>query len=291
MLDRIDEGLDPAFTFRRNEDGRLVYYIDLPESELEKTSAESSSNEKASASTSERMRRFKVIERLCHRESICDRATIVLRIQEVLEPEEQVDTNMDRKCKQSATKKSEPREYALKLMWRDPDREPEGDVLEQVYGVFGLVQHAGHWDASMPGKCRCATPVTSRCKEYACLDKTVEVSGLEVCSGMKDINVNMPDEKEGEEEPGYWGLFNLGIMHRDVSNGNVMMVRKGQIFNRRKWKEEREIGSDSQERVFVESKMLHKVLKDLKHRDPTGMLSDFDLHARHFTSSDQMDSA
>ncbi|KAG8688343.1 hypothetical protein FRC11_005599, partial [Ceratobasidium sp. 423] len=82
MLDRIDEGFDPAFTFERDGQDRLVYYIDLPESELAKLLADSMPDETSdsTSTSSKRMLRFKVVERLCHRQSICGRATIVLRI-------------------------------------------------------------------------------------------------------------------------------------------------------------------------------------------------------------------
>ncbi|CEL58530.1 hypothetical protein RSOLAG1IB_08622 [Rhizoctonia solani AG-1 IB] len=330
MLDRLDEGLDSAFKFSRNSKGRLVYYIDLPESEVDKLSGELPSDKEESASTSsQRTRRFEVIERLCHRESICGRATIVLRIREVVERQQQTKAKKSSKGKgqQKATKKAEPREYALKLMWRDPDRDSEGDVLEKVHGMFGLAQHAGHWD--VPGRPLSTAAAGDNTK---CVDKTVEVEGLEVCDRLRDISILVPDEDKGEEELevvdttehhptshvrplriysyvlmssvgiplwqaesaeqfmtaildailGYWGLFNLGIMHRDVSNGNVMMMKEGQAHDRRKWKEERRSTTGAQVRALAESEdLLCQVLNELGHRDPTGMLSDFDLHAQH----------
>jgi hypothetical protein len=202
MLDRVDEGLDPAFNFSRNSKGRLVYYIDLPESEVDKLSGELPSDKEESASTSsQRMRRFEVIERLCHRESICGRATIVLRIREVVERQQQMKAKKSGKGKgkgrQKATKKAEPREYALKLMWRDPDRDSEGDVLEKVHGMFGLAQYAGHWD--VPGRPLSTAAAGDNTK---CVDKTVEVEGLEVCDRLRDISILVPDESKGEKEPG-----------------------------------------------------------------------------------------
>ncbi|CAE6378921.1 unnamed protein product, partial [Rhizoctonia solani] len=130
MLDRIDEGYDPAFTFERNNQGRLGYYIDLPESAFAKTSGKPIPTGRNGFA-----RRFKVVDILCHRQSICGRATIVLRIREKLD----VDTK-------------DAEEYALKIMWRDPDRGSEGKILERLHGRFGLAQSIWHCDVSMPGK-------------------------------------------------------------------------------------------------------------------------------------------
>ncbi|CAE6522767.1 unnamed protein product [Rhizoctonia solani] len=312
MLDRIDEGYDPAFTFERDDAGRLVYYIDLPESGFSKTSSKSTSIVRNG-----RTRRFKVTEILCHRESICGRATIVLRIREELETEGQ-----------------DPEEYALKIIWRDPERESEGEVLQSIHGRFGLAQSTWHRDVSMPGKCNCPTQVET-CT--SCVDKTVQVDGLQVCDKLQDINIVVPVEVE-EQEPelehvdttkchptsyvrpfriysyilmasigvplwqadsprrlltaildailGYWGAFNLGIMHRDISDGNVMMLQAGQPFARKEWIEPRIEDPRIQGDVLVESEAkLRSILEKIGHRDPTGMLSDFDLHAMHSSVS------
>ncbi|KAL5632405.1 hypothetical protein ACGC1H_005387 [Rhizoctonia solani] len=339
MLDRIDEGLDPAFTFRRNQKGRLVYYIDLPESELAKLSVDPASSKSKSSTHNERMRRFEVVEQLCHRQSICGRATIVLRIREIVD-HEQAKARGKGKTRTSTVRK--PQEYALKLIWRDPERDSEGDVLRQVDGMFGLAQYAGHWDVSMPGKCRCPTPVEGRCKDVKCTDKTVAVDGLEVCDKLRDISILVPEDEGKEQEPvevdttecratsyvrqlriysyllmssigiplwraesprrfltavldavlGYWGLFNLGIMHRDISDGNVLMLDEVPEPDRNEWREYREEGPGPQAKALFESdKILREVLENLGHRDPTGMLSDFDLHARHSSPSNIAESA
>ncbi|KEP54020.1 kinase domain protein [Rhizoctonia solani 123E] len=261
MLDRIDEGYDPAFTFERDDTGRLVYYIDLPESGFVKTISKSTPIVRNG-----RTRRFKVTEILCHRESICGRATIVLRIREELETEMQ-----------------NPEEYALKMVWRDPERGSEGEVLGHIYGRFGLAQSIWHSDISMPGKCRCPSPVDEWCT--TCVDQTVQVDGLQVCDKLRDINIIVP--AEGDLEPqiqhvdttechptshirplrvysyilvesigvplwqaaspcmfltavldailGYWGAFNLGIMHRDISDGNLLILDTDQVFSRKEW--------------------------------------------------------
>jgi hypothetical protein len=73
----------------------------------------------------------------------------------------------------------------------------------------------------------------------------------------------------------------MGILHRDISEGNVMMLRPGQTFTRREWKEDQAGVHDIQDEVLAESeKKLREVLSKLD-RDPTGMLSDFDLHTTH----------
>ncbi|KAF8685430.1 other FunK1 protein kinase [Rhizoctonia solani] len=340
MLDRVDEGLDPAFTFERNKAGRLTYYIDLPESELDRHSAGSlhSKNKGPISAIMDRLQRFKVIKLLCHRQCIRGRATIVLHIQEVLKFDQQAGANPGRKAKQKATKKVEPREYALKLMWRDAERTPEGDVLEEVHGMFGLPQHSGHWDVYIPGKCRCEKQAEGRCKEAKCVDTTVEVDGLEVCDRMQDIDILVLDEENGEEPEevdttehhstpfvrslriysyalmlivgvalckakfpehfmtvildamiaGYWGMYNLGIIHRDVSDGNVMIVKKGQVFAERKWREQTELPVAPE--LADSEKKLRQVLQDLGRRDPMGLLSDFDLHARHSPPSGKANS-
>ncbi|CAE6412270.1 hypothetical protein ACGC1H_005485 [Rhizoctonia solani] len=312
MLDRIDEGYDPAFTFERNDEGRLVYYIDLPESAFAKTTSKS-----IPTGRNGRIRRFKVSEILCHRESICGRATIVLRIHEQLEIEGQ-----------------HPEEYALKIIWRDPERDSEGEVLQSIHGRFGLAQSTWHCDMSMSGKCSCPTHVEN-CT--SCVDKTVQVDGLQVCDKLQDINIVVPAEIEEQElelehvdttechptsyvrplriysyilmasigvplwqaeSPrrlltaildailGYWGAFNLGIMHQDISDGNVMMLQAGQPFARKEWIEPRIKDPRIQGDVLIESEAkLRSILEKIGHRDPTGMLSDFDLHAMHSSVS------
>ncbi|KDN48241.1 hypothetical protein RSAG8_02833, partial [Rhizoctonia solani AG-8 WAC10335] len=289
MLDRVDEGYDPAFTFERNEEGRLVYYIDLPESAFVKASRKSTSIGRHG-----RMQRFKVTEILYHRGSICGRATIVLRIREELETEAQ-----------------DTKEYALKIIWRDPEHGSEGEILGQIHGRFGLAQSTWHCDVSMT-------------------DKTVQVDGLQVCDKLRDIYIVVPPEGAGEaqqidttecrptshvrplrmysyilmesigvplwqaESPrrfltvvldailGYWGAFNLSIIHRDISDGNVLMLNADQEFSRKEWLEPRTEDSRIQDPALIESEAtLRSILEEIGHRDPTGILTDFDLSALH----------
>ncbi|CAE6506380.1 unnamed protein product [Rhizoctonia solani] len=314
MLDRTDQGYDPAFTCRMNQDGRLDYYVNLPASAFttQLPDAESTSDE------GNRTHRFLVVDRLCRRRSICGRATIVLRIRKVEE-----DGNED-----------EGDEYILKIMWRDPERGLEGEVLRKVKGKFGLAQHVWHGDAF--GKCCCSPMVDGLWKCKKCVAETARIEEPEICDKLMDIAAEVPLEDEKcEKDPvltavdtsvchptsqrrphricvfivisskglpleragsprqfmqavldailGYWGLFNIGILHRDISEGNVLMVSSGRKLDRRSH------NADSVEitdKVLIESeKKLREILDQLEGREPTGMLSDFDLYAYHSLAS------
>ncbi|CAE7198635.1 unnamed protein product [Rhizoctonia solani] len=172
LLNKTDQGYDPAFTCKMNEQGRLVYFVDLPASAFanqEPTTESTTSNEN-------KIRRFEVAERLCHRRSICGRATIVLRI----------------------GKKDSGEEYILKIMWRDPERDSEGEVLRQVKGTFGLAQYVWHGDAC--GNCRCASQATRPWGCSECVARTVQLEELEICEQMTDIAIPVPPEVEGGDE-------------------------------------------------------------------------------------------
>ncbi|KAB5590211.1 CRISPR-associated endonuclease Cas9 [Ceratobasidium theobromae] len=171
MLDRADQGYDTAFTTELNRDGRLEYYIDLPESAFEGTKVGSTpgTNDKRLGK-----RRLKVVEKLCHRRSIRGRATIVLRVREV--PEQRMRGRSGKRKVDEVDKADDPslKEYVLKIIWRDPQRESEGEVLEQVKGIYGLAQYVWHCD--VPRHCRCLPPA-EECVN--CVDETVQVEGLE----------------------------------------------------------------------------------------------------------------
>lgn len=77
-------------------------------------------------------------------------------------------------------------------------------------------------------------------------------------------------------------------MHRDISDGNVMMLSEEQTFSQRmQTEEERPMNvSRLESKALADSKKaLRKVLKELGDRKPTGMLSDFDLSMRHLLHS------
>ncbi|CAE7070174.1 unnamed protein product [Rhizoctonia solani] len=95
---------------------------------------------------------------------------------------------------------------------------------------------------------------------------------------------------------GYWQVFNRGIIHRDISDGNVLIVEPGWGCNMRTWKSEQGTLREGQSATGVlndslaESKRrAHETIVQLG-RDPIGFLSDFDLAATcaemgHDTSS------
>ncbi|KEP45366.1 putative kinase domain protein [Rhizoctonia solani 123E] len=285
MLDRTDQGYDPAFTCRLNN-GRLDYYVDLPASAF----ANQESTRESTASEESQTHQFKVVDRLCHRRSICGRATIVLRIRS----EEGGDD-----------------EYILKIMWRDPEHGQEGEVLQKVKGRFGLATR----------RCKCARGVveTVQLEELEVCDKLTDIAievpredehgGKEAQLEVVDTTVCYPASRrrprricvfivmsskgaplERAESPrqfiqavldailGYWGLFNLGILHRDISEGNVLMLLPGQHFSR----DNNQAGTEITDKVLIQSEAeLNKVLDELGGREPTGMLSDYDLFANH----------
>lgn len=327
MLDRADEGYDTAFTTELFE-GRLKYYITLPESAFKgsmSTSVAGPSSGPKSVGV-ERTRKFEVLEKLCHRKSICGRATIVLRLRELQDGSRT--TKPKAKRKRDESERPKPREYVLKLIWRDPARDSEGEVMKRFRGMFGLAQYVWHCDA--PGRCHCPSPGEELC--WTCGDETAQVDGLQVCDNLRNIEISVPIDGEGRKEPelelvdttqhrstssrrkrriysyilissigvplsaaedppqfmtavldailGYWRLFNLGILHRDISEGNVMMLDKVHNSTGSEWKEPtKELELDDLDLAESENK-LREVLVKLS-RGPSGMLSDFDLHAKH----------
>ncbi|KAG8709282.1 hypothetical protein FRC11_005715 [Ceratobasidium sp. 423] len=284
MLDETDQGYDPAFTCQMNEHGRLDYYIDLPASAFVTQTPTTDSTTNGEVQTD----RFLVVDILCHRKSISGRATIVLRIRKVRKDGEE----------------GEGDEYVLKIMWRDPERGLEGEVLKKVKGKFGLAQHVWHGDAF--GKCRCSPKIDGKWQCKKCVADTAQIGELEVCDKLTDIAIEVPPEEAGKdpklrvpleraESPrqfmeavldailGYWGLFNIGILHRDISEGNVLMLTPGQQLDRQTHDTD---GTELTDQVLIESeKKLREVLDQLGGREPTGMLSDFDLHAMHTLTS------
>jgi hypothetical protein len=189
MLDRAADGYDPAFSTTINQYTRLDYYIDLPESAFDEVAAEpqvagpSRSSDEGTTSSGAGLRnlptrRFKVMERLCHRKSIRGRATIVLRIQEVSGSDEATDEEKAKAKGNTKKRKADEMDgqkrphYILKLIWRDPHRESEGDVMKMVRGMFAVAQYVWHCDVAVD--CVCGRGVS--CNK--CVDETPRPDNL-----------------------------------------------------------------------------------------------------------------
>ncbi|KAG9099018.1 hypothetical protein FS749_002306, partial [Ceratobasidium sp. UAMH 11750] len=187
MMDDEPFGFDTAFSTRMAQDRRLDYYVELPASVLGDQPSDGPS-----------MRKFKVVERLCHRMDIIGRATIVLRIQPIKRPESD-SPGIKTRGQKRAFAESQPEElldesYVLKLIWRDPNEEPEGDMVEQLEGIYGVVQHVWHCDVTWPNK-------PGRRQYGRHLDETARVEHMLVCKDLTTIEdaVYMTSD-EGEYE-------------------------------------------------------------------------------------------
>ncbi|KAG8779117.1 hypothetical protein FRC12_024629 [Ceratobasidium sp. 428] len=371
LLNEEEFGYDPAFTTRPNSDGRLEYYVDLPAALLppevaDDTSPGATADTRTPSTTGTSAsapgtssppttapgvstKRFKVMECLCHRKSIRARATIVLRVIEMVQPKPEPAKPEGSQARRSArvTAKAEHnerqaqqaplvtgwRQYVLKLMWRDPRKVPEGDVLKPLVGTYGIVQYVAHGDMLMGHNCH--KPTDRSCE--ACVDQTPGCSELEEAENMTDLNIAIPEEDEDEKETqyvpvqtdqyspartsrtpriysfllvstigeslhtaesprrllegvldailGYWSLVNRGFLHRDISDGNVLLVNVKQEYSERLWKHPLPAPGKGDPRLAESQVLLQKVLDELD-RDPSGTLSDFDLFATHAWISD-----
>ncbi|KAG9124467.1 hypothetical protein FRC07_011542 [Ceratobasidium sp. 392] len=356
MLDEEAFGYDTAFTTRARNDGRLEYYVDLPANAFpleDGTTIPTDAGPDLAADTSTptpgssnqpnvSTRRLKVIRVLCHRKSIRGRATVVLRVREVLRPgilEEPEEARSGTKTRSRTKKEQQPaqelellgtQDYVLKLMWRDPKKKPEGEVLERLVGIYGVAQHMWHSDAFRAcDSSSCARPAGRSCEH--CVDRTPDRDRVLVAKNMNDLDIEIPNEAEGEEETqykavntdeyseayaqrtrriycrllmstvgsslcvaesprqflqavldailGYWRIVNKGLLHRDISDGNVLMLQEGQGYGYREWKTPRT--AIEQDPTLEESeRLLQNILAKLD-RDPSGMLNDFDLFSTH----------
>ncbi|KAG8702062.1 hypothetical protein FRC09_004970 [Ceratobasidium sp. 395] len=345
LLDDETFGYDIAFTTRPMSDGKLEYYIDLsaeafPSEESDATPETSTATPGPSTGTAKppkSPRRLKVMHVLCHRKTIRGRATMALRVREVIrfgaseEPKETkgVKTRSRKKDEQGSAKQEievlGTRDYVLKMMWRDPNKTTEGEVLKRVVGVYGVGQYVWHSDVFKA----CDTPGCGRSMDNSCgkcLDRTPDRDGAWVSQNMTAEDAP-PGEAGGagatqqttvqtaEQLPafaqrtsrtfcrllmstvgaplctaksprdflnavldavlGYWGIVNMGRLHRDISDGNILMLQDGQGYSKREWELPRSINKEDS--VLAKSqRFLQEVLGELD-RDPTGMLNDFDL--------------
>ncbi|KAG9119588.1 hypothetical protein FRC07_005331 [Ceratobasidium sp. 392] len=314
-MDDESFGFDTSFSTRMGDDQRLDYYVDLPGDVL----GDGHLTDPRSSTL-----KFKVVERLCHRKDIVGRATIVLRIRQVkpLPVSERTRTrSQKRKFEASQPEELYDTSYVLKLMWRDPYQEPEGPILSELVGAYGVVQYLWHSDSYWT--CKCMRVRGSRCG--MCLDETPQVENMMTVQNLRDIEnaVRVTDDGQVKcveintkrltpttetrrrriysrillssvgrplweaESPrelltgmldaimGCWRLVNMGILHRDISGGNVMLLPLGQEMCQREWLE----GPKKGEEISESEARLREYLA-VFDRDPTGMLSDFDLHMR-----------
>ncbi|CCO35283.1 hypothetical protein BN14_09400 [Rhizoctonia solani AG-1 IB] len=157
------------------------------------------------------------------------------------------------------------------MMWRNPDRRPEGEVLRRLSGGYGVVEYLWHSDKLKPGA-TCHERSATACSK--CHDAT-PVRPEKQRSNLGDLDIPVPED-DNEEEPqydeidtssyteespanqtpciyswvlllsvgrllwtaknvrelleaildailGYWYTLNLGILHRDISDGNVLI--------------------------------------------------------------------
>ncbi|KAG8710330.1 hypothetical protein FRC08_017296 [Ceratobasidium sp. 394] len=319
MMDDHAFGFDTAFTTRMNKNQRLEYYVDLPES---------ASHDEPRTGARPASRRFKVVECLCNRGDIVGRATIVLRIKKLKKPEPKLEQaglgaktrGQKRAFEESQSEELHDESFVLKLVWRDPDRESEGEILEELVGIYGLVQYVWHCDVPRP--CKCGRLASLQCA--TCVDETPQLENMLMCENLTNIqgaihaggrnghkcrevitkrfkptsetrerriysrillsSIGKPLRKAGSPREllmgmldaimGYWRLVNIGIIHRDISDGNVMLLPPAQTVYWREWKE-RPRGSSK--RTSDSDLKLEAYLARFD-RDPTGMLSDFDMY-------------
>ncbi|QRW02529.1 APH domain-containing protein [Ceratobasidium sp. AG-Ba] len=356
MLDDEGAGFDTAFTTRFRDDGRLEYYVDLPEgafaghedafAEAETDAAGPSTSpagpSRRSTSRVRQTRRLKVVRVLCHRKTIRGRATTVLRVRPVLRRGRSVPSDItDKKYPNTRSKTKQrrnsdrgeevlgTRDFVLKLMWRDPNKRAEGEVMERMVGVYGVGQYMWHSDVykacSSPN---CTRSVGGSCG--GCLDRTPDRGRVKVSPNMMDLNIAIPEAKDDEEPQyeeigtdnlvdaydqrasrtycrllmstvgsplcsadnvhdllraildailGYWKLLNMGLLHRDISDGNVLLLKEPHKYRKRLWQESPAPPSHADPELIQSELLLQEELRRLG--DPIGILNDFDLFALH----------
>ncbi|KAL5632380.1 hypothetical protein ACGC1H_005372 [Rhizoctonia solani] len=77
---------------------------------------------------------------------------------------------------------------------------------------------------------------------------------------------------------GCWGLYNLGIVHRDISPLNLLILTEEQQFTRTRWKE---TDHQIQDPVLADSEnQLRQTLQRMRSRKPVGILIDLSTHER-----------
>lgn len=84
---------------------------------------------------------------------------------------------------------------------------------------------------------------------------------------------------------GYWHAFNRGILHRDISDGNVLIAEPGKGYHLRKWMSSPGAMTSEDQQAGIhplaESRRLAQEMVKQLGRDPSGFLSDYDLATTH----------
>ncbi|KAG9122897.1 hypothetical protein FRC07_000530 [Ceratobasidium sp. 392] len=86
----------------------------------------------------------------------------------------------------------------------------------------------------------------------------------------------------------YWQIVNMSLLHRNISDGNVMILKAGRGYNQRNWKlpqpsiTDEDLDAMSEDLVGpVNSERIRQMMLDQLGRDPIGMLGGFELAATH----------
>ncbi|KAG8732886.1 hypothetical protein FRC10_000545 [Ceratobasidium sp. 414] len=85
------------------------------------------------------------------------------------------------------------------MTWWDPNKKMEGEVLERLVGIYGVGQHMWHSDVFKV--CNCGSTLDDSCG--GCLDRTPNQDRVLVMKNLTDLDIDIPEEKEGEEETQY----------------------------------------------------------------------------------------
>ncbi|KAG8697955.1 hypothetical protein FRC08_006223 [Ceratobasidium sp. 394] len=127
---------------------------------------------------------------------IIGRATIVLRIQPIKRSETNA-PGIKTRGQKRAFEKSQPEEllnesYVLKFIWRETSEEPKGDIVEQLEGIYGVVQHVWHCDVTWPNK-------PGRPQYGMHLDESARVEHMLVCKNLTTIEDAVYMMGDGDE--------------------------------------------------------------------------------------------
>ncbi|KAG9084170.1 hypothetical protein FS749_005429 [Ceratobasidium sp. UAMH 11750] len=248
-------------------------------------------------------KRLKVMELLCYRKSVRGRATVVFCVREVVphraklsKPEPEAVVGIDIDTVQDA-------EGADTLLWRESERELEGERLEKPMDIYG--RSKARWS----GQCLDTTPDLDEILGFKNLmDLNIEVADGEdakraeysstrtgdnsmmhtSCLKRAYCQVSMPTVGEplcAAESPrslleavldaiiSYWNLFNKGMLCREMNDGNVLILRGGPWFDRQQRKERRTRGNATSVRyATTRSEVLLQENLERLGRDPRGFL-------------------